>query len=294
MKKLFLNFIIISFLFFACNEKKNVKALKIYYDDTGNKIELTKNPERIISAAPNLTEIIFAIGAGDLLVGRTSFCNYPDEVNKIQVIGDMLHLNFEKIVELKPDLIFLTVEGNTKELYDKLKGLGMQVYVTNPRDLNGILNTISNLGIILNRKQKADSLLDTIKKSLDEISSKSFKKQRAVFVVSFSPLIIAGKNTFINEMMEKVNLENIAPENSVSAYPIISREEVLNKNPEIIIIPKGNYTLEDILKVYPEWKNLNAIKNQRIIYIDQDLFFRPGPRFIQAIKILSHELSNYN
>ncbi|MGB9663740.1 MAG: ABC transporter substrate-binding protein [Ignavibacteria bacterium] len=294
MKTLVISFIVASFLLFACNENKKIKALKIFYDDIGNKIELTRNPERIISAAPNLTEIIFAIGAGDLLVGRTSFCNYPDEVNKIQIIGDMLHFNFEKIVELKPDLIFLTVEGNTKELYDKLKSLGIQVYVTNPRDLNGILNTISNLGIILNRKQKADSLINSIKKSLNEISAMKFKKRKAIFVVSFSPLIIAGRNTFINEMMEKVNLENIAPENSVSAYPIISREEILDKNPEVIIIPKGNYTLNDILKIYPEWQNLSAIKKQKIIYVDQDLFFRPGPRFIQAIKVLSHELFNYN
>lgn len=291
MKNLVLYLIISSIFFFSCNERKDTKLSKIYIDEIGNKIELNKNPERIISAAPNLTEIIFAIGAGDLLVGRTTFCNYPSEVNKIQVIGDMLHLNFEKIVELKPDLIFLTVEGNTKELYDKLKSLNIQVYVTNPRNLNGILHSISNIGLILNRKQKADSLVSSIKKSLDEIEAKKFKKQRAIFIVSISPLIIAGKSTFINEMMERVNLENISPKNSISAYPMISREEILDKNPDVIILPSGNYSLNEILKVYPEWKNLNAIKKGKVIYVDQDLFFRPGPRFIDAIKFLSEALS---
>lgn len=291
MKNLIRYLIILSIFFISCNKKKDINTSKIYFDEIGNKIELSKNPERIISAAPNLTEIIFAIGADDLLVGRTSFCNYPDEVNKIQIVGDMIHLNFEKVVELKPDLIFLTVEGNTKELYDKLKSLNIQVYVTNPRSLNGILQTISNIGLILNRKQKADSIITSIKKSLDEIAAKKFKRRKALFIVSLSPLIIAGKDTFINEMMERVNLENISPENSISAYPMISREEILNKNPDVIILPSGNYSLIEILKLFPEWKNLNAIKNRKIIYVDQDLFFRPGPRFIDAIKFLSESLS---
>ena len=294
MKNILFVFLILVFFLIGCHQREKVSAKKVFIDEIGNRIELSKNPERIISTAPNLTEMIFAIGAGDLLVGRTRFCNYPAEVNKIEIIGDMLHLNFEKIVELKPDLIFMTVEGNTKELYDKLKGLGIQIYVTNPRSLNDILGTIKNMGIILNRKDKADSLVNSINKSLKEISSKNLKRQRAIFVVSFSPLIIAGKNTFINEILEQTNLENISPEKSISAYPMISREEVLDKNPDVIILPSSKYSIEEILRVYPEWKNLKAIKNRKIIYVDQVLFFRPGPRFIDAIKFLSNELSKWN
>jgi len=294
MKNILFVFLILVFFLIGCHQREEISAKKVFIDEIGNRIELSKNPERIISTAPNLTEMIFAIGADDLLVGRTRFCNYPAEVNKIEIIGDMLHINFEKIVELKPDLIFMTVEGNTKELYDKLKGLGIQIYVTNPRSLNDILRTIKNMGIILNRKDKADSLVNSINKSLKEISSKNLKRQRAIFVVSFSPLIIAGKNTFINEILEQTNLENISPEKSISAYPMISREEVLDKNPDVIILPSSKYSIEEILRVYPEWKNLKAIKNRKIIYVDQDLFFRPGPRFIEAIKFLSNELSKWN
>lgn len=293
MKKVLSIFLTLLIFLIACNEKKEFHSGIVFIDEIGNKIELSKNPERIISTAPNLTEIIFAIDADDFLVGRTSFCNYPAEVNKIDVIGDMLHLNFEKIVDLKPDLIFMTVEGNTKEIYDKLKGLGIQIYVTNPRSLRDILKTIKNMGIILNRKEKADSLVNSIEESLIEESSKNFERQKVIFVVSFSPLIVAGKNTFINEMLEVVNLENIAPKSSISAYPMISREEVLNQNPDVIILPSSDYTIDNILRVYPEWASLNAIKNKKIIYVDQDLFFRPGPRFIDAIKYLSNELSKW-
>lgn len=293
MKKVLSIFLTLLIFLIACNEKKEFHSGIVFIDEIGNKIELSKNPERIISTAPNLTEIIFAIDADEFLVGRTSFCNYPAEVNKIDVIGDMLHLNFEKIVDLKPDLIFMTVEGNTKEIYDKLKGLGIQIYVTNPRSLRDILKTIKNMGIILNRKEKADSLVNSIEESLIEESSKNFERQKVIFVVSFSPLIVAGKNTFINEILEVVNLENIAPKSSISAYPMISREEVLNQNPDVIILPSSDYTIDNILRVYPEWASLNAIKNKKIIYVDQDLFFRPGPRFIDAIKYLSNELSKW-
>lgn len=291
MRSLIIVLLILFNVFISCNKKEKLISEKIYVDEIGNKIELTKNPEKIISTAPNLTEIIFAIDAGNILVGRTRFCNYPNEVNKVQVIGDMLNLNFEKIVELKPDLIFMTVEGNTKELYDKLKGLGFQVYVTNPRNLNDIITAIKNLGIILNRERKADSLVSSIKDNLTKIASKNFQRQRAMFVVSISPLIIAGKNTFINEIMEKVNLENISPKNSISSYPMISREEVLIKNPDVIIIPSSKYKTKEILRIYPEWKNLSAVKNRKIMFVDPDLFLRPGPRFIDAIKFLGQELS---
>jgi len=291
MRSLIIVLLILFNVFISCNKKEKKISEKIYVDEIGNKIELIKNPEKIISTAPNLTEIIFAIDAGSLLVGRTRFCNYPNEVNKVQVIGDMLNLNFEKIVELKPDLIFMTVEGNTKELYDKLKGLGFQVYVTNPRNINDIITAIKNLGIILNRERKVDSLVSSIKDNLTKIASKIFQRQRAMFVVSVSPLIIAGKNTFINEIMEKVNLENISPENSISSYPMISREEVLIKNPDVIIIPSSKYKTKEILRIYPEWKNLSAVKNRKIMFVDPDLFLRPGPRFIDAIKFLGQELS---
>ncbi|MCR4417563.1 MAG: cobalamin-binding protein [Ignavibacteria bacterium] len=293
MKNLIIGIIALSFVLISCTKEKKSLPTKIYFDDLGNRIELTKNPERIISAAPNLTEIIFALGAGDLLVGRTNFCNYPEETNKIPVVGDMFHLNLEKIVDLNPDLIFLTVEGNTKELYDKLKNLGLNVYVTNPKNLSGIKKSIRDIGEILNREKEADSIISDIEKRLNKINSERFQRQTAMFVVSFSPLIIAGKNTFIDEILSSVNLENIAPEKSFSAYPMISREEVINKNPDVILLPSINFSIEKILEVYPEWKEINAIKKGKIIYVDQDLFFRPGPRFIDAIEFLQKELSKH-
>lgn len=288
MKK-FLLIVIVFISFYSCQEKSDKSDSIVYIDDLGNKVELNHYPEKVISTAPNLTEIIFSIGAGNSLVGRTQFCNYPPEVEQVQIIGDMLRFNYEKILELKPDLIFLTVEGNTKESYDKLKTLGLNVYVTNPRDLKSIIHSIKTISEILNKKQIGDSLIQQINFRLNEIKRKNFDRKSAIFVVSLNPLIVAGKNTFINEILESVNLFNIAPE-SISNYPILSREEVIIKNPDFIILPESkNLSKQYLLKIFPEWKRLSAIKKNQIIFVEPDLFFRPGPRFIQAIEYLASE-----
>lgn len=293
MIKILLAITISIFVLTGCEKQTHKHPRKTYYDEIGNRIELTKTPKRVISAAPNLTEIIFSINAGNLLVGRTSFCNYPEEVKQLPEIGDLLHLNFEKIVELKPDLIFLTVEGNTKEVYDKLTALGINVYVTNPRNLDGIIQSIRGIANILNKNEIANLLIDSINSRLKKIKSSDYPKKRAMFIVSISPLIIAGNNTFINEIMTIFNLENIAPKNSFSAYPLISREEVLKKDPEILIVSSSNFqSLESLLLNFPEWKNLKAIKKRSIIIVNEDIFFRPGPRFIDAIEFLGESLKN--
>lgn len=283
--------VIIFFVFFSfgCKEKKEIARSDVFIDELGNEIYLKSKPSKIISAAPNITEIIYAIDAQNSLVGRTAFCNYPKDVENIPVIGDLISLNFEKIVEVKPDLVFMTVEGNTKETFDKLKTLDVQVYVINPRDINGIINSIKNIAAVLEKKDTADALVSSLKNRLELIRSYNLKKQTAMFVVSLVPLMIAGQNTFINDLMLAVNLENISPQ-SVSSYPILSREEVLRKNPDWIILPSG-YSINEILENYPEWKNLIAIKNRKVISVEPDLFFRPGPRFIEAVEFLFSELN---
>ncbi|MFN4111370.1 MAG: ABC transporter substrate-binding protein [Ignavibacteria bacterium] len=284
----FLIVLLITILIVSCKEKDTSFKAKIFRDEIGNEIHLNSKPLRIISAAPNITEIIFAIDAQNMLVGRTAFCNYPESVKNIPVIGDMLNLNFEKIVELKPDLIFMTVEGNTKETFDKLKTLGVEVYVVNPRDINGILNSIKNIAEVLDKKDTARTLIRLLQQRIDKIHKHNLSFETAMFVISFVPLMIAGKNTFINDILKHANLKNISP-STISSYPIISREEVLKKNPDWIFIP-SSYSMEEILEYYPEWKNLSAIQKEKIVFVDPDLFFRPGPRFIEALEFLVEKI----
>lgn len=282
-------FLVIAFALLCCNKEEPKVYNKIHIkDDIGNIISFDKPPERIITLAPSLTETIYSLGLEKKLVGNTIYCDYPEDAKRKEKVGDLLNVDFEKIVALKPDIIFITVEGNTKETYNKLKELGLKVYVSNPRNIESIKRNYLNVAEIFGKKEFAenqirqwDSVLTNISKKLVNIERKS-----AMYIVELKPIMLAGKNTFINEYMNLCGLKNIADDASLN-YPVFSREEILKRNPDYIVIPEGrNSTLEKILKIYPEWRNLNAIKNNKIIAVDRNNFSRPGPRYIEAINEL--------
>lgn len=297
MKEKILKILIITFgiiTLTSCNKKEPIKFTKIFIDELGETVKLNHTPQRIISSAPNITEILFALGVGDKVVGITKFCNYPPEAKTKEVIGDLINLNFEKIEKLKPDIVFVTPEGNTKDTYEKLIALDIPVYVINPRSIEGIHRSILNIGKVLEVEVQSDSLVKSLESQLEKLIQTHIPEKHGMFIISLSPLIVAGGKSFINDILRIAKVKNIAG-NSQLSYPIFSREEILKQNPEIIIVPFNNdYSKESILKVYPEWRDINAIKKNQIIYVNPDLFFRPGPRYIEAIEFLIHSLNNFS
>ncbi len=295
MKKhpLIINYLLVILLiFFPLCVKGQSTNPKFIEDDLNNIISLSVKPKRVISLAPNLTEMIFLIGQGDKIVGNTKFCNYPEKAKSIIKVGDMLSLNYEMIVNLKPDLIFITVEGNNKQQYQKLKQLGFNVFVSNPRDYLGIKKTFMDISIIFNVKDIAKNLIKNWDDKINSVrySKRKQKKETAMFLVSVNPLMAAGPNTFVNQFLIICGLQNILS-NSISNYPIINREEVISKNPDFIIVAKqDSLFIKDAVSIFPEWKKLTAIKNKNIIAIEPDLYFRPGPRFADAVLQLNEQV----
>jgi iron complex transport system substrate-binding protein len=285
---LFLSTLLFLISFTSCSSKKEIaqKSLVIV-DDLGNSFIGETHPKRIISLAPNVTEMIYDLGLEKYLVGNTMYCNYPEEAKKVEKVGDMLSYNFERILQLKPDLIFIVVEGNTKDTYDKFKSLGLKLFVANPCNYAGIKKTYSDISKIFGVEDKAgtkiaswDSTVTAIKKSC-----KSFNKS-AMYLVELHSLILAGKKSFIHEYMEFCGLNNIAGDSQLN-YPIFNREEILTRNPDYIIYPDdGRASFEEIKSRFPEWKQLSAIKNRRVIFVNRDLYSRPGSRFVDALKDL--------
>lgn len=279
-------------MFSACNNNvKQPSGKDTITDDLGNSFVFEKVPQRIISLAPNLTEMFYSLELEKHLVGNTLYCNYPEQAQKIDKVGDMLTFNFEKIVSLKPDLIFITVEGNTKSTYDKFHELGLKVFVSNPRNYEGIRKTYSDLGKIFNISSKTEKTFTVWDSTLTSIKTTQYAKNKsAMFLVELRPVMIAGMNTFINEYLEFCGLKNIASDSKLN-YPIFNREEVLKRDPDYIIYPTGGGDSVEILKqAYPEWSRLKAIKNNNVIFINRDLYLRPGPRFIEALADLSNQL----
>jgi iron complex transport system substrate-binding protein len=277
----------------ACHAKevKNPGKISIT-DDLGNIISFDKTPKRIITLAPNLTETIFELGLDKYLVGNTVYCDYPEAAKKIDKVGNMLTFNYEKILTLKPDIVFITVEGNTKDTYDKFHELGIKIFVSNPRNYSGIKKTFTDFGKIFGIENLVASKIATWDSTISNIktSAKNYPEKLAMYVIELRPIMIAGKNTFINEFLQICGLKNIA-EDSPMNYPTFSREEILKRNPDYIIFPTGGEDdLSTVKNAYPEWAKLTAINNNHVLFVDRNLYSRPGPRFVEAVTDLFNRL----
>lgn len=289
---MFKNIFFICTLFFlvtSCNKENNPTQNGISVpDDLSTLHRFDKIPQRIITLAPNLTEMIYDLGLEKKLVGNTLYCDYPEAAKNIEKVGNLLTVNFEKIVTLKPDLVFITVEGNTKETYDKFHQLGIKIFVSNPRNYEGIKKTYSDLGKIFQIEERANNKIATWDSTVAKISSsaKNFPKKSAMFVIDLKPLMLAGKHTFLNEFLQMCGLKNIAEDSPVN-YPMFSREEILKRDPDYIIYPTGGGdNISKIQSAYPEWSRMKAIKNNNVFFVDWNLYSRPGPRFTDAVNDL--------
>ncbi len=295
MLKIKLLFFILPFVFFSCKneiKKDNSENKLILKDDLEISVTFDSIPTKIITLAPSLTEAIFSIQADSFLIGNTLYCNFPPEAKNIEKVGDMLSVDYEKILSLQPDLILMTVEGNSKDTYEKLKSLGLKIFVSNPRSFSGIKKTVSDMGKIFGKEEIAVDLISKWNSKFDELKLKvdSSEINSAMFVVSLSPIMLAGKNTFINELISSAGLKNIA-EDSPMNYPVFSREQILKLNPDFLILEERFFEdAGNLESIYPEWKNLNAVKNNGIILINSDLYLVPGPRFINALEDLLNKI----
>lgn len=291
-KKFYFIFFMVLFVASCANEKKETQNGFSLKDDLGTVRVFNKIPQRIITLAPNLTEMVYSLGLEEKLIGNTLYCDYPEAAKKIEKVGDLLTFNYEKILTLKPDLVFITVEGNTKETYDKFNQLGIKIFVSNPRNYEGIKKTYSDLGRIFRLEERTKKIIAEWDSTISEISneSKGYPPKTAMFVIDLKPLIIAGKSTFLNEFLEMCGLKNIAGDSKLN-YPMFSREEILRRNPDYIIYPTGgNDNFAEIKSAYPEWAGINAVKNNDLLFVDWDLYSRPGPRFSEAVEDLFNRL----
>ncbi|MBN1299584.1 MAG: cobalamin-binding protein [Melioribacteraceae bacterium] len=278
----------------SCGEEKPFHVKESITDDMGYEHKFEKIPQRVVTLAPNLTEIIYELGAEDKLIGNTTYCNYPPSADTVAKVGDLLSINYEKLVTLNPDLIFITVEGNNKETFDKIKSFGLDVFISNPRNFEGIKKTYLDFAKIFNLTEPALQKINGWNAVVDSIKQASSKRTGflTLFLVSIKPMMAAGKNTFINEFIEFSNLQNLVSD-SITNYPFLSREKVLKSNPDIIIHTQHGYDNNlSIDELYPEWADIKAVRNNMVFYVNPDIYFRPGPRFVEALKDLNRIIAN--
>jgi len=256
-------------------------------DDLGRKIRIPEKIERAVSLAPNLTESIFAVGAGDKLVGVTSFCNYPADASVIQKVGDTISPNMETIFALKPNIVFVSTASQIETFTKTLENQNIAVYVTNPKNLDGVLSNLKQLGDILGTSAQAGNLISDLQKRITAVENKvKGKSQTKVFVqISKEPLFTIGKESFLTEIIERAGGVSVT-KNVETAYPKLSKETALALNPEAIILSDS----DDNKEPNEVFKNSPALQNDRVFKINADLLSRPAPRIVDALERIAKDL----
>jgi len=249
---------------------------------------------RIVTLAPNLTEILFALGLAEKAVAVSSDSDYPPEAANKNKVGTFWQPNTEAIIASKPDLVITEWFEQQKSVAEALKRLGYRVLTLKIESIEDLLAAIKKIGAATGTQNHADQLANDIANRLDNLRSKlaARNKVKVLWVVQTEPLRVAGKNTFLNELIELAGGENaIGP--TIQQYPPLSAEELLACGVEIIIqsamgtdnIPEQQRAAE---KFWSKWPSLPAVKNNRIYVIDPDTTLRLGPRLCQGLELVAH------
>lgn len=250
---------------------------------------------RIISLAPATTEILFALGLDKKMVGVSEFCNYPKEAQAKEKIGTFSQPNIEKILSLKPDLIFCTGLEQAPAIA-KLKQLNLSIFVSDPKNIDELFQSIREIGRLTKKEKESALLIDNMEKRIKKINSQvsgiaDEKKQKVFIEIWHSPLTTVGSGSFINELIELSGGINITSDIK-SAYSSVAQEVVLRRNPDCIILAyMGDAGPVKQVMARPGWSNINAVKNKRVYNdINPDMLLRPGPRVVEALYALHKKL----
>lgn len=254
------------------------------------------NPKRIVSLAPSLTEILFALGLEDKIAGVTLNCDYPPEALQKPKLGSYWQPDTEAVIAARPDLVITLQIEQHKGLAGSLKGLGYSVLALKIEKIEELFTATQKIGIATGCKQRAKELIENISSKLNHLKSKynSTNKPKVLWVVQTEPLRVVGKNTFVNELIELIGAENaIGP--TIQQYPPISTEELLACNAEVIIQsamgPKDIAVQQQQADVFwSQWPGLQALKNNKIHVVDSDIVLRLGPRLPQGAEMISKYL----
>lgn len=249
-------------------------------DDLGKQVALPAKVTRAVSLAPNVTEIVFAVGAGDRLVGVTDFCDFPEEAKKIRKIGDTLKPNIEAIVALKPEVVLVSTASQLEAFTGTLAEQGIAVFVTNPNSLDGVFRSIERIGEVFGAESRAREVVGSLRERVAVGEKKARTQDRySVFVQIDKTLYTVGKESYITELVAKAGGVSVTKE-TPTAYPKLSKETALALKPEVIILSDSpdNDAPSDAFADSP------AVKNGRVYRINADILSRPGPRIVDAME----------
>ncbi len=258
-----------------------------------NRQVVPKDYQRIVSLAPSITEILFALGLGDRIIGVTKHCNYPAGALTKTSVGSYIDLNIEKILALKPDLVIATADGNEKESVERLAVFKIPVLITNPKNLDGVFETVKTIGRITLQVDRAEIMVRSLKRRADQViqACLPLSRPRVFLQINEHPLITVGKDTFHNHLITLAGGINISGNDAIK-YPKYSLEQVIRSKPDVLLITsmERGALAEKKKERWRQWGQIPAVKQGRIHILDSDLLDRPSPRLVDGLEALARAI----
>ena len=282
----FLSIVHLLIFFAGCDVGESARpevpaGTRIVKDDLGREVHLQERITRAISLAPSVTEMIFAAGAGDRLVGVTSFCDYPEAAKAIEKVGDTQSPNIERIIALKPDVVFVSTASQLESFMSTLSQQGIAVYVTDPKGIRAVIENMRALGSLFGTAEVADRAAGELGERVSrmEHGPERLVRPRVFVQISNEPLFTIGKESFLTEVVTRAGGE-LVTQNVSGAFPKLSKETASAMNPEVIFLSDS----DDNKVPNAVFTHSPAVKNSRIYKIDADIISRPGPRLVDALE----------
>ena len=263
-----------------------------FVDDAGRTVTLKGTPTKIVSLAPSNTEMLFALGLGDRVVGVTEFCDYPPAAKDKTKVGGFSTVDAERVVSLAPDLV-LAGNIHVSKIVPELEKLGLTVVVVHPKTADEVLARLVTIGRLTGRERQGQELKAQLEKRMSEIAAKARESGESprVFWMLGDSLFTAGPGSFVDDLIRKAGGTNIAAD-AKTQWPELSMEAVLQADPEIIVIPgPAGPALAEKLRGDPKWQQVSAVRAGRFVLIsDQNVVSRPGPRVVDGLDLLARGL----
>lgn len=259
-------------------------------DALGRRVEVSDQPRRLVSLAPSVTEILFALGLGDRVAGVTDFCDYPPAAKTKPRVGGYAEPSLEALVALKPDLVVASADSTKPQLVHRLESLGVPVYVVYPRTYREVAQTIRTLGRVTGALRAGEalaaSLEDTARRTQAAVAGRP--RPRVLLCVMVRPLVVAGPGTFVDDLIRLAGGVNVVPRGP-SHYPTWGPEALLAHDPDVIVVTPHPGD-PDPRTAFGKWPELRAVRTRRLQTVEANWVQRPGPRLVEGLRALASAL----
>ena len=278
--------VVASIFMAACSGTSGTGGSRTIPDGLGRQVGLPERVERAISLAPSITEMVFAAGAGDRLVGVTTYCDFPAEAAAIEKVGDTQTPNIERIIALEPDVVLVSTASQLEAFTATLASRNIAVFVVASRNVDSVMADLIRLGVLFGTEEIALERANALQERLNTVSkSLEGRPVPRVFVqISKDPLVTVGSDSFITDAIARAGGRSVTAD-VPTGYPVLSKETALAYDPEIILLSDSS----DNREPNPVLGRSSAAVSGRIVRIEPDIISRPGPRLVDAIERLAAE-----